>query len=389
MARINPLNSIWDTVKEVDLRPIRQEALDIVSLILVGEPGSGRAELAEQMRRDPSRPEEVVQSPLPALNPDNAGQAALADLILVVVDARADDHTRTAELVKRLSQAGPPVLVVMTHVAPSENLYGPAVSWGQRRVVYGDVANLEFLQNEFAPAVVDLLPNRLVSLARHYPLFRVEAARRLISETCFSNAAYSLSTGLAEVVPVLNIPLNVADMVILTKAQAFLVYRLGLALGFSTRWQDYIAEFGSVLGSGFLWRQFARGLIGLIPAFGILPKVAVAYAGTYVVGMVVLRWYLTGRHLNRAQLQDLYKEALERGKTYAKVLLARLPRPFRRKSPLPLLGRGKKKLPADQTKTCPECGQENSADARFCQYCGHVFKSADTITGPDEETASS
>jgi uncharacterized protein (DUF697 family) len=41
-----------------------------------------------------------------------------------------------------------------------------------------------------------------------------------------------LSTSLAELVPVLNIPFTIADMVVITKAQAFLVYRLGLSLGF-------------------------------------------------------------------------------------------------------------------------------------------------------------
>lgn len=382
MARTNTLGSIWDTVKEVDLRPIRQEALDLVGLVLVGEAGSGRAELADQMRRDPARPDEVVQSPLTALTPDNKDQAAGADLVIVVVDARAADFTAHAQAVQSLSQAGRPVLVVVNHVDPAGQVFGPAANWGQRRVVYGNVTEVDFLQREFVPAVVDLLPKHTVSLARHYPLFRVEVARRLINETCFSNAAYALSTGLAEIVPILNIPLNVADMVILTKAQAFLVYRLGLALGHSTRWQDYIAEFGSVLGSGFLWRQLARSLIGLVPAIGILPKVAVAYAGTYVVGMVVLRWYLTGRHVERAQLQELYKEALARGRAYAGALLARFPRPIRRK---------RKALPeAVRLKNCPECGRVNSTEARYCQYCGHVFSEGPEIEleAPPEERSS-
>ena len=75
-------------------------------------------------------------------------------------------------------------------------------------------------------------------------------AHQLINETCFSNAVYSLTTGVAEVVPIFDIPLNITDMVVLTKAQAFLVYKLGLTLGFSTRWQDYLGEFGSVVGGG-------------------------------------------------------------------------------------------------------------------------------------------
>ncbi len=154
----------------------------------------------------------------------------------------------------------------------------------------------------------------------------------MINDTCFSNAVYSFSTGLAEIVPVLDIPLNIADILVLTKAQALMVYRLGLLLGLSTEWQYYLGELGSVIGSGFLWRQAARQLVGLIPVWGIIPKVAVAYAGTYVVGHAMLRWYQTGRHLTRKEIGALYRQAFDRGKKIAGNLRSRIPRPRLRRS---------------------------------------------------------
>ena len=160
-----------------------------------------------------------------------------------------------------------------------------------------------------------------------------------------SNAAYSFSTGLAEIVPVLDLPLNVTDLVVLTKSQAFLAYKLGLLVGFSTRWQDYVTEFGSVIGSGFVWRQIARSLIGLIPAWGIIPKVAVAYSGTYVVGNAILGWYLTGRKLSTKQMRALSLEAFTRGKEFARKFGEKIPRPrlgSRKKDRLP----APEKLPA-------------------------------------------
>jgi uncharacterized protein (DUF697 family) len=195
----------------------------------------------------------------------------------------------------------------------------------------------------------------------------VAIGRGLINEACFSNAAYSFSTGLAEIVPGLGIPLSVTDMVILTKTQAFLVYKLGLVLGLSTRWQDYVSEFGGVLGGGFIWRQVARQLVGLIPAWGILPKVAVAYAGTNVVGNVVLQWYLTGRHLSRQQIRQLYVQAFGKGKEMASQLMKRLPRPRRKKKIKAL------PPPGSEVLVCPACGKSSSSDARFCQYCGQSF----------------
>jgi hypothetical protein len=96
-----------------------------------------------------------------------------------------------------------------------------------------------------------------------------------------------------------------------------------------------------VIGGGFLWRQVARSLVGLIPAWGIVPKVAVAYAGTYAVGYAILNWYQSGRKLTPKQMQALYVQAFSQGKEYARKLARRLPKPKRR--------RGEKgKLPAGQ-----------------------------------------
>jgi hypothetical protein len=106
-----------------------------------------------------------------------------------------------------------------------------------------------------------------------------------------------------------------------------------------------VTEFGGVIGGGFVWRQIARGLIGLVPGWGIIPKAAIAYSGTYVVGNAILGWYLTGRHLSRKQMKALSQQAFSKGKEYAKALGKKLPKPR--------LGRGNKgALPA--TADVPE-----------------------------------
>jgi hypothetical protein len=51
-------------------------------------------------------------------------------------------------------------------------------------------------------------------------MFREMVSRKLISNTSFVNAAYSLISGIAGIEILLNVPLNVADMVVLTKNQA-------------------------------------------------------------------------------------------------------------------------------------------------------------------------
>ncbi len=329
MAGIKDISSVWKNIKEIDLKPIRDSATYAVRIVLVGEQGSGRHTLAEQMRTDPARPEVHTQSPITFLSPATITETPVAHLIIVIVDASRADSSTEQSLVKGWNEAGKNVLVFINKIDRDGDkiINEPQAGWPTSRVLFGSVNDPAYLQREFIPVVLDLLPQQHLALGRQFPLFRLPIARQLISDTCFSNAAYSLSTGLAEIVPVLDLPLNVTDMIVLTKSQAFLAYKLGLLVGFSTHWQDYVSEFGSVIGGAFLWRQIARQLVGLIPAWGIIPKVAIAYSGTYVVGNAILGWYLTGKNLSPKQLRDLSVQSFARGKEFARKQLEKIPRP--------------------------------------------------------------
>ena len=381
MPGLKELTNIWENVREVDLRPIREEASQEVKILLAGRQGSGRRTLAENMRRDPARPGVHTTTPIAILDLEVDEQAVKsADLIVIMVSASGEESERHRLLSQEWTRAGKKVIVfynMSDRGAGAENA-GSSFAWEASKMLLGPAGDPEFLLAEFVPAVMEILPEQNLSLARHFPLFRVPVAKHLINETSFSNAVYSLSTGLAEIVPVLDIPLNISDMIVLTKAQAFLVYRLGLAFGFSTEWQDYLSEFGSVVGGGFLWRQLARQLVGLIPVWGIVPKVAVAYAGTYVVGNVILRWYLTGRKVSPAQIRAMYREAFDQGKKVAGELVDKVPRPRLRR-------RRDRQLPAaiePAGQVCPNCGKTSAPDAQYCQYCG------EPLTGQATEAAS-
>ena len=369
MSGINEIANVWKTLKEVDLRPIREEALSPVKLAIVGKPGVGRHTLADQMRNDPQRQLSKTQTALMISDLDTEDWVPAAKLVIILLDATSDSFSQEQELAKKWVDAGKKVLAFVNKIDLSgdQQIVSNRVEWQMDGVLYGSALDLAFLQREFVPRVLELLPEQHLALGRQFPLFRVTIAHQLINETCFSNAAYSLTTGVAEIVPIFDIPLNITDMVILTKTQAFLVYKLGLVFGFSTNWQDYLREFGSVVGGGFLWRQMARMLVGLIPVWGIVPKVAVAYAGTYVVGNVVLQWYLTGRHLSNKQMRAMYVQALLTGNKIAQDMGSRLPHPH--------LGRRKAaQLPVTSLKPCPFCGKPNALDANFCQYCGQTFQ---------------
>jgi uncharacterized protein (DUF697 family) len=73
-----------------------------------------------------------------------------------------------------------------------------------------------------------------------------------------------------------------------------------------------------VLGGGLLFRQAARQLVGLLPVIGLVPKVAVAYGGTWAIGRAVVLWATGGGAVTRARLRELSREGLARGREVAR-----------------------------------------------------------------------
>jgi uncharacterized protein (DUF697 family) len=146
-------------------------------------------------------------------------------------------------------------------------------------------------------------------------------ARDLIASTAFTHATYALASGLPEQIPILSVPFAAADLVVLTKNQAMLVYRLALAYGAPPGFQERIREVLPVVGGAFLWRQMARSLVGLIPVWGLAPKVAVAYAGTYTTGVAAWRWYERGELVSADQLKRISGEALTIGRARAREIV--------------------------------------------------------------------
>jgi hypothetical protein len=74
-------------------------------------------------------------------------------------------------------------------------------------------------------------------------------------------------------------------------------------------------EIAAIAGGAFGWRAIARELVGKIPlGGGLIPKAAVAYAGTYVVGLGLEKINRNGEGLSKWEKREAYAAALTKGK---------------------------------------------------------------------------
>jgi len=182
------------------------------------------------------------------------------------------------------------------------------------------------------PPVREILgeyPDYSLALARRYPPFRPAVIQRTIREISGENALFALFTALPSVIPNL-MALGWAagefasDTAVLTVNQVRMAFLIAAASNRPVGYIEQKSEIASIILGAFGWRTIARELAGRIPfGEGLIPKAAIAYAGTYVVGLGLERYHGIGRWLTAAERQDAYREALESGKSLARRTLAR------------------------------------------------------------------
>jgi uncharacterized protein (DUF697 family) len=216
-----------------------------------------------------------------------------------------------------------PMVIAICGVSAPGDPGQPRPEFAQARiVVLPDLTAPEAVE-ALAGAILERLPaERHLAAARAVPGLRFNYARELVNSIAFSNATYAFASAIPEQIPLLSLPFAAADLIVLTKNQALMVYRLALAHGAPPDFQARMAEIAPVVGGAFVWRQLARTLVGLIPVWGVVPKVAVSYAGTYATGMAAWRWFADGQILSRERLKELADESLRVGRERAEALVA-------------------------------------------------------------------
>jgi len=166
-----------------------------------------------------------------------------------------------------------------------------------------------------------------LSLGRVLPGWRKPVADTLVQRVARENALFSIVTALPNVVPsLIELPWALGefatDTAFLTMNQVRLALMLAAAHDRHVGYMEQKGEIAAIVASAFGWRAIARELVGKIPlGGGLIPKAAVAFAGTYVVGLGLEKVNRTGFGLSRAEKQDAYADAFARGREMVRDLV--------------------------------------------------------------------
>jgi hypothetical protein len=172
-------------------------------------------------------------------------------------------------------------------------------------------------------------PELALALARQFHPFRKPVVEGIIQNVAKENALFSLATALPNIVPnLISLPWAIAefgsDTAFLTINQIRMAFMIAAASDRLAGFADQKGEVASIIASAFGWRTLAREAAGKIPlGGGLVPKAAIAYAGTYVLGASLERFYRIGYGYSRSERKEAYEDAFARGKAIASVLLER------------------------------------------------------------------
>jgi hypothetical protein len=175
-------------------------------------------------------------------------------------------------------------------------------------------------------------PELMLPLASRFFPFRKVASNKIVHDVARENALFCLATALPDVVPTFfSIPWAVgqysSDAIFLTVNQIRMSFLLAAASDRAVGYREQRAEIGSIVASSFGWRALARELVGKIPmGGGLIPKAAIAWAGTFALGLSMERLYRLGYGFSRDERNAVYKDALQHGKEVAGLLLTDLTR---------------------------------------------------------------
>ena len=216
--------------------------------------------------------------------------------------------------------------------------------------------------DDLGPAVRAILREPELSylhlpFARALPAFRRDVASEIIQGVSIENAVFTASTSLGNIIPnplqpLASVAESLGDLVVLTANQMRMLFRLAAAYDQDMGYKQQVPEVLTILAAAFGWRSLARELVSKAPfGAGIVPKSAIAFAGTWAIGDGIVYYYTTGKRLTKQEMAEHFEAAYDRGKEAAEVIVCKLKEVYAKRTsgkenPLPGSGSGGSEAPS-------------------------------------------
>jgi small GTP-binding protein len=234
----------------------------------------------------------------------------LASVIVFLIDGTKGLQSKDKELYETITKLHKPTIIGVNKVdALSGEESGDklanevAVTLGVAGVIPVSGRTGVNVAEELIPAMIDASPEAALVIGRELPAYRRSAAQRIIRNATL----ISLAAGLE--------PFPLVDIPILLGNQIRLVLRLAALYGEpvdSANTTRHLRELVAVMAGGLGLRYLAEQVAKAIPFGGDFISGAIAGAGTWAMGQVILEYYESGKNISPQRLRVLYHEFYSR-----------------------------------------------------------------------------
>ena len=234
----------------------------------------------------------------------------LASVIVFLIDGTKGLQAKDRELYETVKKMSKPTLLVVNKVdaLPREESGDKianevAVSLGVAGVIPVSGRTGLNVAEELIPAMIEASPEAALVIGRELPAYRRKAAQRIIRNATL----LSLAAGLE--------PFPLVDIPILLGNQIRLVFRLAALYGEpvdSANTTRHLRELIAVMAGGLGLRYLAEQAAKVVPFGGDFISGAIAGAGTWAMGQVVLEYYESGKNISPQRLRMMYSNFYHR-----------------------------------------------------------------------------
>ncbi len=297
------------------------------TVVIVGQPNTGKSTLFNYLKGQqlsPVSPEAGTTRTLvrtdfgPFTLIDTPGHLPelmesgmdLASVIVFLIDGTKGLQSKDRELYETIKTLNKPTIIGVNKVdALSGDENGDkaanevAVALGVAGVIPVSGRTGVNVAEELIPTMIDVSPEAALVIGRELPAYRRNAAQRIIRNATL----ISLAAGLE--------PFPLVDIPILLGNQIRLVLRLAALYGEpvdSANTTRHLRELIAVMAGGLGLRYLAEQAAKAIPFGGDFVSGAIAGAGTWAMGQVILEYYESGKKISPQRLRMLYHDFYHR-----------------------------------------------------------------------------